>query len=185
MISPRLFFQDLLDESNELYEPTVFRPTIQAPLALIKTVSPDTVSFASVPAATTVKTNLTAKVLDEYGGALPYANIAINGIATAQTDSNGFFTIRDISLTDTVKISYVGLGEVVYTAGSLPNTIQLKSVAIQLQSVIINIPKKPTPTAEKPIVPKPTNWLLWGSLGMAGILLYKKYSSKQVVKAKI
>jgi hypothetical protein len=88
-------------------------------------------------------------------------------------------------LTDTVKISYVGLGEVVYTAGSLPNTIQLKSVAIQLQSVIINIPKKPTPTAETPTVPKPTNWLLWGSLGMAGILLYKKYGSKAVVKAKI
>lgn len=182
MISPRLTFQDLLDQSNELYETTIFRPTIQAPLTLIKTVSP-TINDFSIVSPLSTKINLSATVLDEFGGAFPSVNISVNGIGVTQTDSAGFFTLYNVVKTDTIKITHVGYRDLVYSAGSLPGKVQMQETAIQLQSVII--PKKPTPIAEKPIVPKPTNWLLWGSLGMAGILLYKKYSSKQVVKAKI
>lgn len=173
MTSNQLFFQDLLNESKDLYQPWLIKTL---PLAPIK--------VPTIVATIQSNTNITALVLDEFGGPLPYANIAINGVPTAQTNTAGVFFINSISPLATIKVSYVGLADATFIASSLPSRINMKTTAIQLEGVVITIPKKPITTT--PITSKePTNWLLWLSLGMAGILVYKKFATGAVVKAKI
>lgn len=108
---------------------------------------------------------------------LPGANISVNGVATAQTDGNGFVILPNIAIDSIIKVSFIGYDEFISTASQIPNRVVLKKGALALKEVVvINNYKKP----------KSNNWLwlLAGGITALGIYKYSNTGAK-VVKAKI
>lgn len=145
-----------------------------------------------IPVATnfssTMKITVTGSVLDEYGDPLPIANISVDGKATAQTDYNGKFTIYNLLPTAIVRVSYMGMGDYSAVASQFPSKIQLKTTAIALEGVTINVPKKDTTVAyATPVAKAGMSWLLWVAVLAAGYkgMQYFKDDKPKTVKAKI
>ncbi|MBB1193560.1 hypothetical protein DNC80_07740 [Flavobacterium sp. SOK18b] len=132
-------------------------------------------------------------VIDEYGNVLPLANVKVNGVPTTQTNSAGFFYIKNTDAKAIVTITYVGMGDLTYVASDLPKTIYMKSKTTELPELVITIPKKNIDTGTNNSAPKTNskgdknkiNWWLWLGIGATGVYAYKNLSSKKTIKAKI
>jgi hypothetical protein len=151
---------ETISEPVFISNPTPIAPIEITPIAPIAPVS-KTIAFTVATANET----------------LPGANIAIDGVGKAQTNSNGYVVIPNVLPTSMVKISYVGYEDYVVQASELPAKILLKTTTYQLNEVEIpNNYKKPTSNA----------WMWWlvGAVGAFGIYKYSKTGVK-VVKAKI
>ncbi len=150
-------YTDLLNSSDSLYTPIVWNTTTNA--------------IPSV-AASTSKITVQAVVFGSDGDTLPGANISINGIPKIQTNGNGFFSLYNVSPTDTIKISYIGQQDFEAKAASFPNSVEMRESAESLDEVVVRAAKK-------------TNWLLPLGIVAIGFLAYRKYGKKATVKAKI
>jgi hypothetical protein len=108
---------------------------------------------------------------------LPEANIAIDGVGTAQTNGNGYVVIPNVPINATVQITYIGYEDYIISASSVPAKVVLKSGTEQLQEVVIHAVKKPA---------KSSNWAWWllGAVVAGGIIKYSKAGTK-IVQAKL
>ena len=130
-----------------------------------------------IPSNNTLK--VTTMLMDVKGKPIAFANIALNGVPTAQTNQSGIVTIPNLKPTDTLTFSYIGYDSQTYVASQIPEKITLKEGSIILNEVAIT-PKIKPKTAKK------TNWLLLLLLGGGTAYVYnessKKYPKKVTAK---
>ena len=123
--------------------------------------------------------------VSDNSNTLPGANIAVNGVAVAQTNANGMVTLPNYNPEAMIKISYVGYEDYIVKASAIVNAkVVLKSSPVALKEVVVtNNYKKPTAPGA---IATSNTWmyLLVGLIGAAGLYAYSSKGSK-VVKAKL
>ena len=152
------------------------KPAVVA-TSIIKTVTPVVVPkvitqpMAGLPPKKTI--SFTVATSKET---LPGANIAVNGIATAQTDGNGRVTLPNIAIDSTIKITYIGYDDYSVIASQVPNKVIMNEGATALTEIkVVNNYKKPS-----------NSKLLWWLAAAAGAFgIYQYSTGSKVVKAKI
>ena len=154
-----------------LTKPIVTMPIYQAPVVVPKVVQ----TIAPIVAPVVAKKTIAFTV---YDGAetLPGANIAIDGIPTAQTNENGYVILPNVPATATVKITYVGYEDYIVAATAVPTKVVMKSSGEQLPELTIIGKKKPESNTWA--------WLLLGAVVVGGIFKYSRSGTK-IVRAKI
>lgn len=147
-------------------------PIYQVPV--IQSIKP--VATTPVVATPVVPKKTIAFTVYDGNETLPGANIAIDGVATAQTNSNGYVIIPNVPVTATVQITYIGYEDYIISASAIPAKVILKSGTEQLQEVVIVGKKKPTSS----------NWAWWlvGAIAAVGIIKHAKSGTK-IVRAKL
>lgn len=161
---PSLYSSESAIKANYYIPSISYTPPVVAtiqPTLQVQPVAKKTISFTVADATET----------------LPGANIAINGVGTAQTDNYGLVTLPNIPIDAVIKITYVGYKDYIVSASAIPNKVIMTVDALELKEVVLqNNYKKPTSNTWA--------WWLLGGLAAVGIYKYSKTGAK-VVRAKI
>lgn len=165
--------QQVIDEIPSIGVYDYFNPT---PVATYTPIAAVQQTFQPVAVVVPKKT-ITFTVADGTE-TIPGANIAVNGVGTATTDINGRVTLPNVSLNDSIRISYIGFEDYVGTVSTIPSIVVLKEGAIMLDEVIIQAWKKPVASSNT------WAWLLLGAVGVAAAYKFSKSGTK-IVRAKI
>lgn len=121
---------------------------------------------------------ITSMLIDVLGKAIAFANIAVNGVPTAQTNASGIVTIANLKPTDILTFSYIGYETQTFVASQIPEKITLKEGSIMLDDVAITPTIKPKPT-------KKTNWFLLLLLGGGTAYVINKASKSEKKPKKV
>ena len=85
-----------------------------------------------------IQKQIKGKVLDESGNPLPGANIVVKGTnISAQTDSNGNFTLNVPDNATRLVVSYIGMDQQEVGIGTAPITVILKESGQSLNEVVV------------------------------------------------
>lgn len=121
-------------------------------------------------------------VKEENGFILQGANIAVNGVPTAQTNENGKVFLPSVNANDEIRVTYIGYGDVVFKAGETIKEVVLRSTSIMLDNVPLVIPPKtttPTPPTKK------YNWFGLAVITTLAVVAAKKLSKSEPKTAKV